>query len=242
MKKVIRAGLLAAALWLPAHGQQACIPFWPDTGYGIAPDTLVNLPPAIVNQPYETVVQFKVPKTVLNNGNPINVYQVALTGVLGLQDIPSSVPFSYACHPESCLFPADSVGCVKLTGTPTTEGVYPLIIQANVYLTPVLYLPSPTPGYRIVVEQDVGAPLLQDNEPLLIWPNPAATESYVKFTDAGSEQAVIIIHDIQGKEINKVMMLPNSATRLDASAWPPGLYVVKVRTSSGQWIRQLVKM
>src|SRR6266446_9110017 len=53
---------------------QACIPVWVDTGYGISPDTIINLPPAYVSSSYTAIVQFKVPDTVTTDlyTGPIN--------------------------------------------------------------------------------------------------------------------------------------------------------------------------
>lgn len=221
---------------------QPCIPVWPDTGYGILPDTIMNLPWATVNQPYETVVQFKVPPTILYNGVEVNIVKVHLTGVQGLADIPSSSAFSFACNPADCIFAADSVGCVVITGTPTTAGNYPLTILANVYLTPVLYVPFPTPGYRIIVQEDVGLPLMPDVTALVLSPNPATSVLAVHCPEALT-QNVVRITDLYGREVFKTSTTATGALQqLDVTGLRAGVYHVLLNTSSGRRAARFIKM
>ncbi|MCS6991042.1 MAG: T9SS type A sorting domain-containing protein [Chitinophagales bacterium] len=244
MKKTKLLILLGVMPMLALQAQQPCIPMWPDTGYGIKPDTIENLPVAVVGQPYEAVAQFKVPDTTIYNNNLIAVYQVALVGILGLADIPASVPFSYACNPPSCVFFADSVGCVRITGTPTLAGTYPLIIQANVFLTPVLYIPFPTPGYRIVVQEDVGVTQQSSQQSVTLFPNPADALIAIRIPKEPARLLTASFYDIQGRLIRQETWNGSATTNqwlLDVSTLDAGIYFIAIQWEEGAQVVKLVK-
>lgn len=206
---------------------------WTTSGSGISPDTTENLPIGYVNQPYATVAQFKVPKKAPYNGDSIDIDHIVLTNVEGLSAIPASVPFSFACNPPNCSFKADSVGCVQIIGTPTTVGTYPLIIDANVYITPVLFLPFPTPGYKIVVYQNVGVSSVNGShfDVSQNTPNPFNDKTEI---DVNLEQAASIslkVSNLVGNEVSKQVISGKKGLNkisFDATTLSPGIYFYTV--------------
>jgi hypothetical protein len=84
---------------------------------------------ACVGSPFRTVFNVSVPSqmVIANNVLPVTGFTVATTGAIS--GMPASM--SYACNPPDCVFPANTVGCIAVTGTPQPgeEGVYDVIIS-----------------------------------------------------------------------------------------------------------------
>ncbi|MEO5675510.1 MAG: T9SS type A sorting domain-containing protein [Chitinophagales bacterium] len=244
MKKLVLLAALFCFLQRPAKAQ-VCTPMWVDTGFGINPDTILNLPPAYAGSPYDAVVQFKTPESALYYGSTINIDHVVLTGVDGLSTIPASVPFYFQCNPSGCSFQADSVGCVRIQGTPATPGTYDLIIQANVFITAVLFLPFPTPGYRIIVNNPIAIPAISQTQFDVSQnlPNPVTdnTNIYVNLPHAG--KFTLRISNMVGTEVLKHEeegMKGRNIVTVQASGFEPGIYQYKVSHDDSIITRRMV--
>ena len=244
MKKFLLAIVLIPVISSAAYSQ-ACIPMWTDTTHGISPDTTVNLPPANAGSPYDAVVQFKVPTSTSYSGNSIPIDHIVLTSVDGLSAIPASVPFYFQCNPPSCSFHSDSTACVTIKGTPSTIGTYNLTIQANVYITPVLFIPFPTNGYRIVVHNPIGIPPVSQTkfDVAQNLPNPVTTNTdiYVNLQHAGS--FTLKISNLVGNEVLKQTIAGKkglNTVNLDASRFPPGIYFYSVSDGEHSMTKRMV--
>jgi len=233
MKRIFIVFAISLFIFFRASAQ-VCQPMWADTGYGISPDTFVNLPVGYVGQAYEAVAQFKVPTSTVFNSSTVTVFKIALTNVEGLATIPASVPFTYACNPDSCIFHADSVGCVRITGTPTTAGTYDLIIDANVYvITPTLFVPYPTPGYHIIVYQNVDVPTISNShfDVSQNTPNPFSNKTDIEVNLENACDFTVKISNLLGNQVltkNISGRKGINSVSLDADALPPGIYFYTV--------------
>ncbi len=229
-----------------AAAQVACVPMWPGTESGIYPDTIVNLPPATVGQPYATEVQFKIPTSADFNGTTVQVVKVVLTGVDGFQNIPSSVPFSFSCQPSDCSFAADSLGCVAITGTPTVAGVYPLTILTNVYITPVLYVPLTVGGYKITVQQESAIGHDRAVKPdVQLTPNPADGQVLVRLLGLPAGRVELMFFDPYGQCMfaHQQEVGPGiHEIKVDISTWMTGMYVCRLRTQDIDVHRMMAKV
>lgn len=89
-----------------------------------------NLNVATIGQPYSQSVTINVPLAF--EGIPLINVSVATTGAV--TNLPDGL--TYACDPPNCVFPAGSLACIVLYGTPTTANMAPdtfdLGISANV--------------------------------------------------------------------------------------------------------------
>ena len=225
---------------------QACIPEWTQPGSGIFPDTITNMPAGPTKVPYDFTVQFKVPlvdSSIITTG--INVNRVELTGVSGLENIPSSVPFHYNCNPSNCTFKADSVGCVRIQGTPTTEGIYPLIITAKVFFTPNTFLPVDFSGYEIEISNTIGIPAFQKGKFEISQnsPNPAGSITQVAVNMISNGPMEISISNIIGNEVfrNTMMGKPGvNALLFDVSNYAEGLYFYTVSSTGNTITKRMV--
>jgi len=224
---------------------QVCIPMWTDTSHGINPDTTINLPPANVGSMYNAVVQFRVPTSAPYNGGSIAIDHIVLTNVDGLSVIPAEVPFYFQCNPPDCSFHSDSLGCVSIKGTPNTIGTYNLTIEANVYFTPVLYIPFPTAGYRIVVHNPIGIPPISETkfDVSQNLPNPALnkTNIYVNLQHAGN--FTLKISNLVGNEMLKETIMGKkgfNTVNIDASQFAPGIYFYSVSDGENSITKRMV--
>jgi hypothetical protein len=98
------------------------------------PDTITNLPHAIVGVPYSTVIQVKVltDTNTFYQGLPIHACfdSIVITNVSGLPP-----NYTFSCTPPSCGFPGGGDGCILLSGPAPTSGqlgmIYPIMVFAN---------------------------------------------------------------------------------------------------------------
>ncbi|MCY7411351.1 MAG: T9SS type A sorting domain-containing protein [Chitinophagales bacterium] len=224
---------------------QVCTPYWSDTSYGIHPDTIENLPIAYVNVPYDVVIQFKVPATATYNNLPITIDHVVLDSVGGLSAVPTSVPFYFNCNPSTCSFKHDSVGCVRIQGTPTTVGTYDLVINTRVFINNIIFSPFPTPGYKLVVKDNVGIPAISKTvfDVSQNLPNPVInfTDVYVNLERA--ENISLRISNLVGTEIYRENIVGNkgiNTVSIDASHFAQGIYFYSVSNGAQSITKRMV--
>ena len=79
---------------------------------GIWPDSTMNIPPACVGEPYQTVVTAIVPYDTTFFGFTWTINWLQVVDVVGLPP-----GFSYLCSYPNCQIPGDTTGCVLLQGT-----------------------------------------------------------------------------------------------------------------------------
>ena len=87
-----------------------CIPNTAITTSGIFPDSATGLAIGTVGQPYNQVLQIKVPVDTVTTfgGFPLTVpiTSIALSSFTGLPP-----GLTYVCNPTNCVFPGGSNGC-----------------------------------------------------------------------------------------------------------------------------------
>jgi len=125
-------------------------------------DTLIT---GMANHPLDEQVSFYMPSVVYNTqapGNYVRLRRIKVTGVTGL---PLGLNWETNHSPGNEYFPqtGDSIGCVRICGTPLQAGVYPLTVylladvtvislgldvnnQAQTYNTAVVHILADTSG------------------------------------------------------------------------------------------------
>ncbi len=78
-----------------------------------------NLALACIGKPYSQSVTFNVPTEY--SGFPLTNVSIATTGAV--TNLPTGV--SYVCDPPNCVFPANTLGCILISGTPTAANPAP---------------------------------------------------------------------------------------------------------------------
>ncbi|PCJ83144.1 MAG: hypothetical protein COA57_11925 [Flavobacteriales bacterium] len=111
---------------------QVCTPDLQYTQAGVYPDTIQGLPDATVGIFYSQVLTIVAPvDTFIAGFGTIPVDSTALTGIDSLP--PGLI---YTCEPLSCSWPGGTSGCILISGTPTTAGVFDLQLNFIHYLGP----------------------------------------------------------------------------------------------------------
>ena len=123
-------------------GAQNCVP-GTQTIPGIYPDSATGLKCAIVSSLYSEVITAVVPidTTTDFGGNP-TAFWIDSIVLLSITGLPTGIV--YGCAPSSCGFPGGTSGCVKVTGTPTVVGLYPLNVYTRAYVRDKLFNISAT--------------------------------------------------------------------------------------------------
>lgn len=210
MKKLLVI-ILTVTLFYPAYSQ-TCNPVWTESGYGIIPDTVTNLPPAYEGRPYSTTIVFKIPPdSMVGIGivkTKVIIYHLRIDSTFGMEQIPSIVPFQGIANPSSAVFKGDSTGCIAITGTPAigSAGIYTLTVYftASVYVT--LFKSDyeqhyQSQGYRITVLPDTVTTSIARNELSIgeIFPNPSCNKFHVQYFTPHAESVNLKVYSLLGK-------------------------------------------
>lgn len=209
------------------------LPFNSMTGMGGITDT------ACVNQPYETVLQFQIPNTIMLFGNTVGLISVDVPTTNGLVNAPAGL--SYTCNPPDCVFKADSVGCISLFGTTTAApGVYDLKISTTIrtsFLPIQLQLPDGTVvtgNYFLHVKPEGACEATSSTDsralPLTLknQPNPFASHTDIIVSAGISGQFDFVVRDLLGRQVHRSavqLQIGDNTVGFDGSQLPNGMYL-----------------
>ena len=111
---------------------QVCTPDSSFTAPGIYP---ANLPSACINQAYDEVITVVVPQDTVVNIPPLGNVTVPIDSFV-LINVKNLHPgLSFQCGNPSCGFPGNSIGCIRVSGIPTTMGTNVVKIITDVHVT-----------------------------------------------------------------------------------------------------------
>ncbi len=231
-------------------GAQSCIPGtnFADSSYGIWPSPATNFPAAVINAPYTTDINFKVPTTITDDivavlpaaaialDAPIQSFK--LTGVTGLP-----TGFNYACNIPSCQYDGGSNGCANIYGTSNAPaGLYPVTIEIDVTILLggfPLTQPAAFDGYSILL--GTAGTIEQIIAPITVSPNPANNEIKIEGITASMKANQISILNIEGKVVAERVIKDVLNTTFDLSAVKAGIYFVNVSHASGNKTVKFIK-
>ncbi|RMF04106.1 MAG: T9SS C-terminal target domain-containing protein [Bacteroidetes bacterium] len=230
------------------YGQEACV------GNTMLPDSIIVSPrpyqdefpergiqdTACVGLPFETVFTINLPATFALSGVELPI-DSARVGEQGIINLPASM--SYDCNPPNCVFYPDTVGCIRIFGTPTAAevGRYDLGIDVSV-ATAFPYnavLPDGilvTGNYYLFV-QEAGSPYClasSTDEPaeggfdLVVQPNPIRDYAEIFVRLPQPDSYTLSVYDARGVQVRQEQMqLPAGEQYLhfDATQLPVGMYV-----------------
>ena len=121
-----------------------------DSTFGVWPTPTTNFPPGEVGVQYYEIVNFKIPRdagAIDSAAAGTFIDSIVLTSI---SNLPPGL--SYECDNLLCSWRYDSLGCASLSGTPTTNGIYQISLDATVW-TQLFFTPFPIPysfdGYVI---------------------------------------------------------------------------------------------
>lgn len=229
MKKILLLLVLITAV-APAIAQN-CIADTTITENGIYPEYLDT---AELNQPYEHVFQvLAIKDTVVNFQGNIILAEIDSIKVVEIKGLPSS--FNYFCEPADCVFTWEKVGCVKLTGNPTSSesGVHPLeIITTSFARWGLLRLPvnDTITDYTLVVGDGSASIYTPSKEKVSVYPNPS--DNGVFYITSNSSIYQLHVVDLQGKSVNFMATENNNTWSIDISNTPKGVYFVHFKAGN----------
>lgn len=222
-----------------------CVPDPTITTPGIYPDSATGLASGTVGISYNEVIQARVPVDTLFLGQTVLITSIDVDNVTGL---PPGI--TYSCTPASCSFPGGSNGCMLLSGTPTTAGVYPLdvTLTANGTLLgfPVPPQTSVLTYYSITIDVNSGismttAPGYFDFSALQ--PNPANEFTDVIFATPLPTEVKVAIYNVIGKEVYSNLVSAKSGyntLHIATASLTSGIYLVAVDNGSTVLTKKLI--
>ncbi len=214
-----------------------CVPDITITDPGIYPDSATGLPSGEVGVPYNEVIQARVLTDTSLNGLPVLITNITITSVTGLPP-----GLTYSCNPSTCVFPGGSNGCILLSGTPSTAGIYSitvnLSIAGTVFGIPAAPQTSSIDYYVITIDAPSG---IETNIASLKFdllhnkPNPAISYTDVSFTSPVAGNFNLKIFNLIGKEVyNQTMrgLAGMNTMRIETDNLTPGVYMISLQNGS----------
>ena len=210
-----------------------------------------NLNDACIDHFYTQSVTVNVP----DNFQSIPVTKVSIATTGAISDMP--VGLTYACDPPNCEFPAKSLGCIVLYGTPTSANAAPdtfdLGITATVYtaLGPIqLQFPGQVaPGshyYLALKTADCLAGTYDAGNQLSMLanaPNPFTGQTQISAESLVSGDFQFVVYDMLGHRVHtqtlRITVGHNDFT-FDAGSLPRGTYYYTLGNNNGVATRRLV--
>lgn len=263
MKKVLLTFLVCVPVFF--LGAQNCTPdpaFQDSTGVFPMPYDATVSPEggitecAVIGESYEFSFTVGVGDslTIDIQGNELRLEleKITITNVSGL---PTGMAVVY--EPQSGVYPANSIGCAKLTGIPTSAnapGDYDLIISATIsFASPFIpdqnvTFPDATfaPGkYTLKLLADAGdfcdavstKESLIDGVSMKINPNPTAGPANIEIASKASGSFNLNVVDFLGKSVHQETVRINEGQNyidFDGSFIPNGLYILVLENELGR--------
>jgi hypothetical protein len=245
MKRILQVLIIFMLIGSAQTSFAQCVPDITITTPGIYPDSATGLPDGTVGIPYSEVIQARVLTDTSLNGLPVVITNITVASATGLPP-----GLSYSCTPSSCVFPGGTNGCMLISGTPTTAGVYPLTVDLDVNGT-IFGIPAPPQVttldyYSITIVDPTGLPsdlstlkfeLLQNN------PNPAASYTDVSFTSPLAGDFIIRMYNMIGKQVYKQNirgLAGINTTRITLDDTAPGVYMISIENGSSVVTKRMI--
>lgn len=209
--------------------------------------------PACIGEPYVQSVTFNVPDSILVPQLP---FPIALTSISiptsgGISNLPPGL--SYNCSPGSCVFPANTLGCVLISGTPTpnaTPGNYSLSFTITIsspsfpFPIPVQFPGTVAPGNEYIIQVrepgmcNVGVnDLSSEINSLKNQPNPFSGSTAIMIDAKTSGQFQFEVFDLLGQRVHHELISLNSGENqfnFNADNLPNGAYYYSIGNSHGR--------
>jgi hypothetical protein len=205
MKKILLVIILFSTAFLNRL-QAQCTPD-PANITLITPDTVTNFVAGTVGIPYVQIILVHPPTdTTANVGGTL--YPVTLDSIvlLNVYNLPPGL--TYACNPSNCTFLGGTSGCIAITGTPTTAGLYPLEVRIMTYGKlggfVAVSQADTIQSYRILINVNASVNSLSQNsnfEIIKSGPNPAGENFSFSVNAPAKMNADFEIFNIIGKKV-----------------------------------------
>lgn len=231
------------------------------TSYGTCPDTIVNLPNAMVNHLYNEKISIKIPANGADWGyalltiTKLEIYKDGNTGTSDDGFINFPTEFNYACNGNNgnCSWLAGTNGCINISGIPITEGAFKFNIVFKVYANGgALSLLDTVYGYKINVLNDTtqitGTNFNHSIQGffLNISPNPIKNNLKLTFNNISDGEVEIKIIDIVGVELFKEKNYFSKGTQTltlsknNLNILSGGLFYIAINTKENRLVKPII--
>lgn len=228
--------------------QGQCVPDATITSPGTYPPpgsttdtTAIILPDTPVNQAASFVTQIRVLQdtTVTLFGTTFNV-PVDSLGIVSVTGLPPGM--SYACDVPNCTWPGGSNGCIELSGTPNSVGVFNMVATAATRIAFGAILDTVVQTPFIFQLEVVAAASIFEERPLefRLDPNPANTFVDIRVNRERSTVDYTIM-DLLGRRMESGSFRSEDGDyRLGVDHLKNGIYLIKLSGDGYAATRRLV--
>ena len=213
-----------------------------------------NLALACIGQPYLQPFTLEVPPTFTFQGITLPITSASLATTGAISNLPAGI--SYLCDPPNCTFPAGTLGCILLYGTPTAANMpdtFDLSIAATIQtaFAPVpITFPGPiAPGnyYLILNAANNCVSSAYDLNSQIIGiknqPNPFGQQTTIDVESITSGDFQFEVFDLLGKRVqqqNIRIIEGNNQFTFDAGNLANGTYFYSLSNRDGKVSRVMV--
>lgn len=248
IKRVLFLFVVAAMSIISVKAQ--CTPDLTLTTPDILPKELKS---GTLNSSYEQIIQYFMNKDttvdVMGTSQKATIDSLYVTYVLGL---PKGLTFN--CHNPVCGIAGNQNGCVRLYGTPTEAGTFPIMVILTIKATITIpfigninrTILDTNSHYSILISKTSGIPELVASKQAQVFPNPTSEAASFRCWGTTNETVVMETIDIQGKLVSESshdLHMGENAFFMETAHLPAGMYVTRFIQSDGtkisaKWIKQ----
>lgn len=225
--------------------------------WGSMPDTLDNLTVAAVNEQYDATIALRWATNAqeLDASSPsLAVNWIEVANVTGLPNgivwtSPSSTTDSVICggsgaDAANCKWAGGAYGCIRIKGTPTQLGDFPLTIGLNVNVAVAGTQQGDFTGFVLSVTP-VGVELINNN-PFKVMqnvPNPFSQVTTIKYSVEKSTNAKFSVVNLLGEMVYNESLQAHegqNSINFDGSALNTGIYMYTLEIDGKKVTKRMV--
>ena len=231
MKKVIFSLLFSVSLYANA---QLCTPDTTIKVPGFYPSKLADGSVGVAYNQTVMILSFKDTSAIVGGSKQkVTIESLKLTKVIGL---PTGM--GYVCYEPRCIYLPSAVRCIKLNGTPTQSGLFPLKFAVTAYAKLNGFFPVAQPDtikeFSILVTGNSASVVSNDIQKLTVYPNPSSHIIYVAHA-SGSKP---MMTQITGALVSLDWREENGVWVANTQHLSSGVYQVSVGGVNRTWIKE----
>lgn len=225
--------------------------------WGTMPDTVDNLTVAAVNQQYDGTIAIKWATQTQQldpNATNVSINSIEITNVTGLPagltwSSPSSTTDNVICggagaNAANCKWAGGAYACVRLLGTPTVTGIFPLTISLTVNVPFAGDQSGDFNGFKLAVTP-AGVEVINDNPFKLMQnvPNPFSQVTTIKYSVEKATDAKFYVMNLLGEVVYNQTMQANegqNTINFDGSDLNEGIYMYTLEIDGKKVTKRMV--
>lgn len=231
MKKFIFSLLCCSSLMASA---QLCTPDTTIKVPGFYPSQLAD---GAVGTPYNQTVMilsFRDTSAIVGGTKQkVTIDSLKLTKVMGL---PTGM--GYVCYEPRCIYLPSAVRCIKLNGTPTQAGLFPLKFAVTAYAKLNGFFPVTQPdtikNFSLLITGTSDVATIQETAQLAVFPNPVKGTLHV----AHLSQSQPVVTAMTGAAVSLNWRHENGLWSASTETLSAGIYTVSVSGIKRIWIKE----